>query len=814
MASPENQQGVGRASGASQRSASPDDFEDRIPPFHHQDHQLHHQDDLVEPRDHDEQDVDVELDRGLQRRNNAQRNRNLEGTHQSTDNFMATSVKYKLGQLVELSEPIGLFKIQFLEIKSIHVHNETGQITIRGFPYSRTRNLHQCLPCKLNEVCVVLEVDDDDERPIEEQALVEVHPEDIKKARVLINTNKSFPACRFDPVGYATKEQREEEGPLACRWTMSRHYKDSRQRKIGRCYGGALVHSTENDRGKIKKRNLGADNDRAHQWRGETILGGSDLEVPDVVEIDADVPGSDAIQTVQKYSFADFFCGAGGASRGAEMAGLKIVAAIESWMYACDTYHTNFPSVRLYEMDGQSFLEEIQHDHVDILHLSPPFKRYNVEDDEENNTTRTTCIELINKLKPRLFIMELPITMLSEQQTTLLNKLIQDLTSVGYSVQWKATSFVDYGLPQMRKRLMMIGAGPGEIQPSWPAVSHSSEPTGNQQPFMTEAEAISGLRSETTTLHNPQSLRPLNRLARDGDEPVGTLSSSAGAAVIHFSGRRDFTLRELACLQGFPETHHFQGTGIKKQIGSAFPPSVAKVFFHHLRRCLEEHDGIPLGAPRRQATPIAEQPALGNIRENHQNEEMNGDQDQDVVMADAFRSIELDAGRTIATIASPARHRTRPVSPPGTPVARRNYASRAIAAFTPSQSRTPAPEAETGKKLSAYARPAMSESLPIRGSRAAAIQKKRARGLDEESTDHDDGDRSLAASQERPRKRQRQYASGSRDVNATHRQSHLIPSSSSYGKHSSVEPSMHQSSAHQQGGWAHHLMVEAMARSF
>lgn len=60
----------------------------------------------------------------------------------------------------------------------------------------------------------------------------------------------------------------------------------------------------------------------------------------------------------------------------------------------------------------------------------------------------------------------------------------------------------------------------------------------------------------------------------------------------HPSGTRCFTDRELACLQGFPLEHHFGPRGVKKQIGNAVPPVVAKVFFQQIIRALRIADGL------------------------------------------------------------------------------------------------------------------------------------------------------------------------------------------------------------------------------
>lgn len=57
-------------------------------------------------------------------------------------------------------------------------------------------------------------------------------------------------------------------------------------------------------------------------------------------------------------------------------------------------------------------------------------------------------------------------------------------------------------------------------------------------------------------------------------------------------GNRDFTLREYACLQGFPLEHKFGRIRVKKQIGNAVPPSIAKVLFEEIKKSLLKADGF------------------------------------------------------------------------------------------------------------------------------------------------------------------------------------------------------------------------------
>ncbi|KKY33519.1 putative rip defective [Diaporthe ampelina] len=514
----------------------------------------------------------------------------LDPGHQSVKKATISGNHYvEIGQFVELREHVGPHKIEFIEVQSIYVHMETGEVVIRGLPYARARNLHGCLPRKQNEVCLIIEVDVKDAPADEEQALVELGPEDILKKRILTNTNKPFPLCRFDPVAYNTDEQKEKEAPLSCRWKMRAEYKDASQRRAGRFQGQILEHFSEHDGHKIKKRNLGVDQERSRQWRGETIPGGSTFLEPNFIE--DEIEDSKPVR-VQRYSFAEVAAGAGGASRGAEMAGFKVVLATESCPHAGHSFRANFPNAELHAMKPAEFATDGSQQAVDILHISS--SALNSAGDDPN-AAEEMCNGLLRKTVTRFVSMEQPVVILSERKAPFLNAILRSFTTAGFSFQWKIVQMADYGLPQMRKRFLLLGAGPGETLPTWPAVTHSADPTGDQQPFVTEEEATGGLNSDLHSLHDPESLRAISRAPRDANKPLNTAINASGSVYHHPDGERGFTLRELACLQGFPAYHQFEGSHIKKQIANACPPSVAMAFYQHLRQHIEKVDGVHSG---------------------------------------------------------------------------------------------------------------------------------------------------------------------------------------------------------------------------
>lgn len=65
-----------------------------------------------------------------------------------------------------------------------------------------------------------------------------------------------------------------------------------------------------------------------------------------------------------------------------------------------------------------------------------------------------------------------------------------------------------------------------------------------------------------------------------------------GGGKIHPSGRRNFTHREVAALQSFPICHIFCGHQIRKQIGNAVPPMIAKIIYRSIIKHLEKIDGV------------------------------------------------------------------------------------------------------------------------------------------------------------------------------------------------------------------------------
>lgn len=527
------------------------------------------------------------------------------GTHQKVPKVMAGSIELSQSQVVELKEPVrvGRYEAEFVEVHEIWVAHKGDDSFVRGRTYARTRNLEGRIEPRINEVCEIYELDENDHRANDpatylEQALVEVPIQNIKTIRTLHKTNKAFPECRFDRVRYKTKEEREDKAPLTCRWIMILSYPDPRYRRQQRPIAGEVTrHYSQNDIPRGRHRIPDSERRKLHEKTrgGSFIPNGAPQADPEAAQIHR-TPG-------QKYTLVDTFCGAGGYSKGAEMAGIKILAACDNWPRCCVTYRENFPDVKLHEEDVYKFIEDTSTDltredlNVDILHFSPPCQTWSPahtcegKRDEENRATLYACEKIIMIFKPRIFTLEQTFGLAQDRWIPNFNALLQGFTRHGYSVKWKVLHLVEYGLPQTRKRLVMMGAAPGEQLPAWPEPTHSKDPKGGQKPFVSALRACSAL-VEGRDLHDVEGARPADKIPWDSSTPLKwTITCSAGQCY-HWSGRRAFTLAELAALQGFPIDFRFVGKCIKKQIGNAFAPIVVKVLLKCIRGHLENFDGV------------------------------------------------------------------------------------------------------------------------------------------------------------------------------------------------------------------------------
>ncbi|GKT42482.1 modification methylase HphIA [Colletotrichum spaethianum] len=511
----------------------------------------------------------------------------------------------KLNTLYELNPectPKLSIENHFILVTAISENLWTQEYTIRGLPFSRSRTLMAKLPRKLNEVFAIYELEEEDDRAPEDQACIEVAISALLRPRTLHLTNASYPQHRYDPKIFWHRTAVEKEGPLVCRWKLYVHYRNSNTKRDRKANHWSLerirAHEVVRDEFRVPEEAL------RESWRGQTIRGGSHMP---------EARGPDACLNTpkQQYTVFDSFCGAGGFSRGAERAGLHIEYAIDHWEKACATYRLNFPKTNLFEMSIDELMLASKNTQMrtDILHLSPPCQTWSPAhtvagaNDEANIAALFACRSLVEKLRPRIFTLEQTFGILQSCHDPFFCSLVGGFTELGYSVTWKIVHLQTWGLPQTRKRLIMIGACPGEKLPPFPSATHSKTGTGGLSKYVTIRQALAKIKV-TSTFHNPEEeikdTLPLGSVVSDPDQILRRCVTCSGGQNMHWSNTRSYTVREFASLQGFPVWHQFADapkSALKKQIGNAFPSCVVRLLCEHLKNWLLVEDGL---APARK----------------------------------------------------------------------------------------------------------------------------------------------------------------------------------------------------------------------
>ncbi|CAJ2504097.1 Uu.00g114910.m01.CDS01 [Anthostomella pinea] len=528
--------------------------------------------------------------------------------------FQHGNYTIKAGTVVEVpTRPPEERSWQFLEVR--YIRTEGGEVWLRGIPLTRLRHLRGMFLKQRNEVCAVLEVDQNDPRKPLIQAAKEVNVDEVIRRRTVNRTNAMFPENRFDRKLYKTNEAIENRAPLTQRWIITFHYKSAAYReKKALSPTGEVYRLMEKD---IKDPAFRvSDRTLLNRFRGGKVRGGSwvcgkeTVPLEELIEDDMDAAPTTRLMG-QKYTMADICCGAGGASEGARQAGFRMTFACDFDAAACRSYHVNHSDTDLEESDifvsMRGRKDARSKHHVDVAHTSPPCQVFSPAHtvpgkNDDANAAALMCVqEVLEQLRPRFGTGEQTFGLLFDLNEDYFNSLVCQYTSHGFSFRWDTLPFQEFGgTCQTRRRLLWIGSCPSERMAPFPARTHNV--TGlNGLPKPSTLGGILRNVPSFASLHDDlemavRAARPNSRFPRspyDAEKKIGTITTS-GSTSYHPDGLRNFTLRELASIQTFPPTYDFLGNvgQIKRQIGNAFPPGPARVLFAGVHKWLMELDNV------------------------------------------------------------------------------------------------------------------------------------------------------------------------------------------------------------------------------
>lgn len=329
----------------------------------------------------------------------------------------------------------------------------------------------------------------------------------------------------------------------------------------------------------------------------------------------------------------DLFCGCGGLTLGLKQAGFDVIGAVDIDNLSIETYRANHPEVHLWEDDIRDLTNDkikktlkLKKGELDLLAGCPPCQGfstmrtknggYRIRDDR--NTLIRDFIRLVKGLVPKMVMFEnVPYV----RDYWLFKDFYKQLNQLGYKVKYDVLNAADYGVPQRRKRLILIASRIGEVKfaekatkktvedaiKSMPKSGKSGDPLHDYQERRTEKirsliKRIPKDGGSRKDLPEDEQLEchkrcdgfkdVYGRMAWNKQAPTitsGCTNPSKGR-FLHPEEDRAITLREAALLQSFPRNYKFDikaGKGkIAELIGNALPPIFIQRHGCNIYECL------------------------------------------------------------------------------------------------------------------------------------------------------------------------------------------------------------------------------------
>jgi DNA (cytosine-5)-methyltransferase 1 len=320
------------------------------------------------------------------------------------------------------------------------------------------------------------------------------------------------------------------------------------------------------------------------------------------------LPDKSNIQTTEKLNVIDLFCGCGGMSKGLTDAGLNIIAGIDIWDRAVESYNKNFEHKAycedLTKLTPEKFDELYNKDNkkVDILVGGPPCQSYSIAGKRDKNDPRNSLfmeyVKYLEYFKPKAFIMENVIGMLSKKTSNGENviDIIMEQLNKNYKCMINKLYASDFEVPQNRRRIIIVGIRkdlnilPKEPEPIIKSIQNRIPvkniliPEEIEQKYYLSERALQGIQNKKEAskekgfgfgaqflnIEKPSYTIPA-RYWKDGYDALVKYNESEV---------RRLTITELKRIQSFPDNYIIEGTNkdIITQIGNA----VACRFAYHL----------------------------------------------------------------------------------------------------------------------------------------------------------------------------------------------------------------------------------------
>ncbi|MDA3883380.1 MAG: DNA (cytosine-5-)-methyltransferase [Bacteroidales bacterium] len=313
--------------------------------------------------------------------------------------------------------------------------------------------------------------------------------------------------------------------------------------------------------------------------------------------------------------YIDLFSGAGGFSLGFDNKGFHNVFSVDIESSFCETYNYNFPNHNLIQKDvcevTDSELKYLkEYGKIDVVIGGPPCQGYSIAGnigrkfiEDPRNRLFKEFVRVVKVVEPTYFVMENVARLYNHNKGNTRIEIIKDFENLGYKVECEILNSADYGVPQVRKRVIFIGTKNSqkilfpkkeidkyvtvkEALSSYPKLESGQESKIPNHIAMSHSEQMlqkmsfvsdGGDKNEIPEHIRPKSGDVRKYIKYSSNKPSVTVTGDM-RKIFHYEQNRALTVRELAKLQSFPDDFVFKGTKIsqQQQVGNSVPPKMAE----------------------------------------------------------------------------------------------------------------------------------------------------------------------------------------------------------------------------------------------
>lgn len=325
-----------------------------------------------------------------------------------------------------------------------------------------------------------------------------------------------------------------------------------------------------------------------------------------------------------KLTCASFFCGGGGLDLGLHFAGYNVAYANDLESQLCGIIKHNFPLCHseandIASVSAEDVFKSIGTKKIDLIAGGPPCQAFSILGKRESfDDPRGQLVyeyaRIIKEIEPRAFIFENVPGLLTVNRGDDWKKLLEYFDKeTGYHLHHKILNSADYGIPQIRRRVFIVGFR-DDKKFEFPAPTHQNPmeqgTLGANKlawiPSKLALEDVDGLPNQDIRVHSERVHNRYSAVPQGGrdkvdhtdrihpDKPSGTVlvgsRAGGGRPFIHPFIPRHITVREAARLQSFPDWYIFEApnTWQYRAVGNAVPPILALKIGEQIKKALSK----------------------------------------------------------------------------------------------------------------------------------------------------------------------------------------------------------------------------------